>query len=83
MHGLIYLAAAVILAIGLVVLLVYRPNHPWRGITPLSNDERYLDWVERHAEWQRHQRVKKSRQRMRVLRRLDDRYAKRTSVHVP
>lgn len=79
----LYLLGATLLAAAVVFVLAYRPPHPWRNTTPPSNDERYLSWVERHAEWERRLRVKKARQRMRVLRRLDARYAKRTTVHVP
>jgi len=64
-------------------LKLFNPRHPWRTTTPLSNEERYMKWVERHAEFERRQRIKKTRQRMRVLRQLDQRYAQRATVHVP
>jgi len=79
----LYLCIGLLLVAGLVALVTLRRDHPWRSTTPPTEEERYLEWVARHAEYERRQRLKKARQRMRVLRRLDDRYAQRSRVHVP
>lgn len=79
----LYLCVALLLLGAVVALLTYRADHPWRSTTPPTDEQRYLDWVARHAEYERRQRIRKAKQRMRVLRRLDDRYAARTRVHTP
>lgn len=79
-----YLISLLVLIVVIFAWLkLFNPRHPWRSTQPLSNEERYLKWVERHAEFERRQRIKKTRQRMRVLRQLDLRYANRATVHVP
>lgn len=83
LHALLYLIVPLILLFAGLKLLTFRSEHPWRSTTPLTNDDRYLDWLNRYAEFERQERLRKARQRMRVLRRLDARYANRMTIHTP
>lgn len=85
-----YLIALLLLTVSILAFFrLLNPRHPWRSTTPLSNEERYLKWVERHAEFQRRARIRKAQQHLRVMRLLDHRYARnprlaqRATVHVP
>lgn len=60
-----------------------RARNPWRSTKPLTPEERYLSWVERHAKWEAEQRIKRVRRALGNQRRLYGDYDAASIVHVP